>query len=77
MPFLLWAGWGFIGRLRSVIRRNKGDIRKNGEVIRTSVDVEGYGCAFYSKSYRKASGLNFIRTLLRDIRKCHDVIRKS
>ena len=68
---------GVIRRLRSVIRRNKGDIRRNGEVIRTSVDVEGYGCAFYSKSYGNASGLNFIRTLLQDIRKCRDVIRKS
>ena len=77
MPFCCGPGEVFIRRLRSVIRRNKGNIRKNGEVIRTSVDDEGYGCAFYSISYGKASGLDFIRTLLRDIRKCRDVIRKS
>ena len=58
-----------------VIRRNEGNIRRKGEVIRTSVDTYVHGRVFEFKSYGKAYGLNFIRTLLWDIRKCPSFIR--
>lgn len=66
----------FIRRRGRVIRRNKGDIRRNDEVIRTSGNLDVQVHAFYFTMCEKAPGLKFIRTIMRDIRKCPGFIRK-